>query len=77
MLKICIYKDGRITKEEVDRSEARGWMQNNSIGGFININTKNSQNNHEVVFLDGNKKAHHLKKSLIRKEKRLISKSEN
>ncbi|WP_144468419.1 hypothetical protein [Bacillus pumilus] len=66
MLKISIYEDGRIEKEEVERSDYEGWMRNKSIGRLFHYSPKGE---YEIILLDGEKKKYHfnrIMKSKIR-----------
>lgn len=66
MLKISIYEDGRIEKEEVERSDYNGWMRSKSVGRMFHYSPKG---NCEIIFLDGKRKKYHfnrIMKSKIR-----------
>ncbi|NOL36741.1 hypothetical protein [Bacillus safensis] len=57
MLKISIYEDGRIEKEEVERSDYEGWMRNKSIGRLFRYSPKGEC---EIILLDGERKKYYF-----------------
>lgn len=69
MLKISLYKDGRIEKEEVDRSVYEKWMKNQHVGSLYNFNT--SKGDREIILLDGDDKKRNFERVMKSKFKRI------